>query len=186
MEIVIALIVAIIATTLILILNKIKQIKEQQQKEVDDILLRIKNNQIKRTFPKVESKPLPVKPKKTTPPVESTSRLVLSSREETKTTTSSNSDDGFLTSMMVAQATDSALLGMAIGGNPLGAMIGDSLNDSDSYHSSHDSFDDTSSSNHDSSPSYDSSDYSSSSDSTSYDSSSSYDSSDSSSTSSDW
>jgi hypothetical protein len=74
---------------------------------------------------------------------------------------SNNTNDGFLTSMLVMN----------------------SLNDSDSHHSSHDSFDDTSSHSHSSSH-----DYSSSSDSSSYDSSSSdsssYDSS--SSSDSDW
>lgn len=55
-------------------------------------------------------------------------------------------------------------------------LVTDSLNDSDSHHSSHDSFDDTSSHSHSSSHDYSSSSdstYSSSSDSSSYDSSSS-------------
>jgi hypothetical protein len=63
---------------------------------------------------------------------------------------SNNTDDGFLTSMLLMN----------------------SLNDSDSHHSSHDSFDDTSSHDYSSSDSS-SHDYSSSSDSSSYDSSSS-------------
>jgi hypothetical protein len=85
-----------------------------------------------------------------------------------------NSD--FLISMAVANATDSALLGMAVGGDPVGAIIGDSLNDNDSNHShtDHSSSDYSSS---DSSSDYSSSDYSSS------DSSSDYSSSDSSSSS---
>ncbi len=77
--------------------------------------------------------------------------------------TSSSSDDGFVTSMLVAQATDSAMLGTIIGGNPLGAMIGDSLNDNDTKPKNLEIFDST--------------DYSSPSDSSSYDSGSSYDSS---------
>jgi uncharacterized membrane protein YcgQ (UPF0703/DUF1980 family) len=73
---------------------------------------------------------------------------------------SNNTNDGFLTSMLIMN----------------------SLNDSDSHHSSHDSFDDTSSHSHSSSH-----DYSSSSDSSSYDSSSSDSSSyDSSSSDSNW
>lgn len=42
-----------------------------------------------------------------------------------------NNDD-FLTSMMVAQATDSAALGMLMGGDVGGAIIGDMLNTNDS------------------------------------------------------
>jgi hypothetical protein len=41
-------------------------------------------------------------------------------------------DDGFLTSMALGYMTDSTLLGTALGGNVMGAMIGDMLNDSDS------------------------------------------------------
>ena len=52
-------------------------------------------------------------------------------------------------------------------------LVTDSLNDSDSHHSSHDSFDDTSSHSHSSSHDYSSSSDYSSSDSSSYDSSSS-------------
>jgi len=69
--------------------------------------------------------------------------------------TPQNSGDFFL-SLMAAQATDSAALGMVIGGDPAGAMIGDML--SDSNHSSNDSHD-YSSPSHDYSPSND--DYSS-------------------------
>jgi hypothetical protein len=77
----------------------------------------------------------------------------------------------FVTSMLVAQATDSALLGSVVGGDPLGAIVGDMLNDSDSHTST----------DYSNSPSHDSSDYSSSSDSWSSSDSSSFDSS-----SSDW
>lgn len=42
-----------------------------------------------------------------------------------------DSDDGFLTSMVAGYATDSTMMGTAIGGNMMGAMIGDMLNDSD-------------------------------------------------------
>ena len=94
-------------------------------------------------------------------------RNKLTSTESTNTN-NSTSDDGFLTSMLVAEATDSALIGTMVGGNPLGAMIGDSLNDNDSHNSSND---------------WTPSDYSSSSDSSSYDSSSDYSSSDSTSSS---
>ena len=103
----------------------------------------------------------------------------LSSSPERRT--EDNSGD-FLTSMMVAQATDSALLGTIVGGDPIGAMIGDSLNDSDN-NSSHDSFGNGgdfggggASGDWDNSSSYDSS-YDSSSSYDSYDSSSSFDSS---------
>lgn len=103
--------------------------------------------------------------------------------------TKQKDDSGdFLTSMVIAQATDSTLMGALVGGDILGAMVGDSLNDSDSNHSgtgvldggfgggdysgggAGGSWDDSSSSSndnsYDSSSSYDSS----------YDSSSSYDS----------
>jgi|GEM_PF-3698568 len=47
------------------------------------------------------------------------------------------SDDGnFFLSMIVAQATDSALLGYAVGGSLAGAFVGDSLNSGDSSSSS--------------------------------------------------
>lgn len=38
-------------------------------------------------------------------------------------------DDGFVESMMIGYATDSAAMGMILGGNPVGAIIGDMLND---------------------------------------------------------
>lgn len=95
----------------------------------------------------------------------------------------------FLTSMLVAQMSDSAILGTIVGGDPVGAIVGDMLNDSDSSKSSSDDhgsshssgFDDfrSSHSSYDDSPSYDYG--SSSSDSSSWDSGSSFDSS-----SSDW
>jgi hypothetical protein len=75
----------------------------------------------------------------------------------------------FVTSMLVAQATGWALLGSVVGGDPLGAIVGDMLNDSDS----HTSTDYSSSSSHDSSDYSSSSDSWSSSDSSSFDSSSS-------------
>ena len=40
-------------------------------------------------------------------------------------------DDGFLTSMALGYMTDSTLLGTALGGNMMGAMIGDMLNNND-------------------------------------------------------
>lgn len=40
-------------------------------------------------------------------------------------------DDGFLTSMALGYMTDSTLLGSALGGNIMGAMIGDMLNNND-------------------------------------------------------
>jgi len=79
-------------------------------------------------------------------------------------------DGDFLTSMLVAEVTDSALLGTIVGGDPLGAMVGDMINtDDNDSHSSFDhdssyyetSFDNDSSSSSDYSSS-DSSDYSSS------------------------
>lgn len=56
-------------------------------------------------------------------------------------------DDGFLTSMIVAEVTDSTLLGVAIGGNIAGAIVGDMLNDSDDSNSwdNNDSYDSSSS-----------------------------------------
>jgi hypothetical protein len=84
-----------------------------------------------------------------------------------------SNDGSFLTSMLVAEATDSTILGTIVGGDPLGAMVGDMMNDSD-IHTSNDS----------SWESNDSNDYSSSSDSYSSSDSTDYSSSDSS--SSDW
>lgn len=100
-----------------------------------------------------------------------------------KTSQDSVNSSDFALSLAVAAATDSALIGMAIGGDPIGAMIGDALNDSDSNKSFMES---DSGSSHDSS--WDSSDSSSSSSdwSSSDSSSSDWSSSDSSSSSSDW
>jgi hypothetical protein len=95
-----------------------------------------------------------------------------------------NTSGDFATSMIVAQATDNAGLGMLVGGDPLGAIIGASLADhGETHHIQHTEFSadsavsfDTTTHYHDHTPSYDSSpssDNSSYSDSTSYDSSSS-------------
>lgn len=43
----------------------------------------------------------------------------------------SHQDDGFLTSMAIGYMTDNTLMGTAVGGNMMGAMIGDALNNSD-------------------------------------------------------
>lgn len=40
-------------------------------------------------------------------------------------------DDGFLMSLVIGAATDSALFGMALGGDPAGAIIGDIMSDGD-------------------------------------------------------
>jgi hypothetical protein len=56
------------------------------------------------------------------------------SSSENNPTTQNNGD--FFLSMLAAEATDSAALGMMIGGDPAGAIIGDML--SDSNHSSND------------------------------------------------
>lgn len=73
----------------------------------------------------------------------------------TNTTRETSSDDGFATSLAVAAATDSALLGFAAGGSLAGAVIGDALaGDSDAGSSSNDSASDSGSS--DSGSSYDS------------------------------
>jgi len=48
-------------------------------------------------------------------------------------------NDGFIESLIVGYATDSTLMGSAIGGNVMGAMIGDMLNDTNKNESSHDS-----------------------------------------------
>ncbi len=42
-----------------------------------------------------------------------------------------NSDDSFIESMLIGYATDSTMIGTAVGGNLLGAMIGDALNTND-------------------------------------------------------
>lgn len=64
-----------------------------------------------------------------------------------------SNDGNFLTSMLVAEVTDSALLGTIVGGDPLGAIVGDMINDSDNS-----SDDWSSSSDNDSSSDYSSSD----------------------------
>lgn len=46
----------------------------------------------------------------------------------------SNTDDGFLESMLMGYATDSAAMGRMLGGNSLGAMLGDMMNESDEKH----------------------------------------------------
>ena len=46
-------------------------------------------------------------------------------------------DDGFLTSMALGYATDDGLLGGALGGNMLGGIVGDMLNDNDSNNHTH-------------------------------------------------
>lgn len=45
-----------------------------------------------------------------------------------------NVNDGFVESMMIGYATDSAAMGTIMGGNPVGAIIGDMLNDNDQKH----------------------------------------------------
>lgn len=68
-------------------------------------------------------------------------------KSEAKSNNSYREDNSdFLTSMMIANATDSTLMGTLIGGDPVGAMIGDMMNDSDS-HSSHSSYHEDSLSN---------------------------------------
>lgn len=104
--------------------------------------------------------------------------------ESTSPNVGQNTNGDFATSMIVAQATDNAALGMVVGGNPLGAIIGASMADhSETHHIQHtdysaDSAMSTDTTTHysdhtpsyDSSPSYDTTSYS---DSTSFDSSSS-------------
>lgn len=94
----------------------------------------------------------------------------LANRNKNVTTNSENEDngdDGFLTSMAIAAATDSTMIGYMAGGNIMGAMLGDAMvdhnststNDSDSSSST-----DSSSSNTSDDSSSSSSDYNSSSD----------------------
>lgn len=45
-----------------------------------------------------------------------------------------NTDDGFLDSMLMGYATNSASIGSILGGNPLGAMLGDMMNESEEKH----------------------------------------------------
>jgi len=101
--------------------------------------------------------------------------------ESTSPGVGQNTSGDFATSMIVAQVTDSAGLGMLVGGDPLGAIVGASMADySETHHIQHtdysaDSAVSTESTTHyndhlpsyDSSPSYDNSSYS---DSTSFDS----------------
>ncbi len=50
-------------------------------------------------------------------------------------------NDGFMDSLMIGYMTDSSLMGTVLGGNPMGAMIGDMLNSSDEH--KHESRDNT-------------------------------------------
>ena len=96
--------------------------------------------------------------------------------DDKKLVRQASNDGDFFTSMLVAQATDSAILGTVIGGDPVGAIIGDMLNDSDSD-SKHSLFDNSSNNDYDYDSSSSSYDYGSSSDSSSsWDSGSSFDS----------
>jgi hypothetical protein len=104
--------------------------------------------------------------------------------ESTSPNVGQNTSGDFATSMIVAQATDNAALGILVGGDPMGAIVGASMaHHNETHHIQHtdysaDSAISTESTTHyndhtpsyDSSPSYDNSSYS---DSTSYDSSSS-------------
>lgn len=47
-----------------------------------------------------------------------------------------DADDSFINSLIIGYLTDSGLMGYAIGGDLLGAMIGDALNDSDDFSNS--------------------------------------------------
>jgi hypothetical protein len=130
-----------------------------------------------RDFPSaIKETPKKKAKKKETPKPVYTDYLVEEDKELLRRVERNEGD--FVTSMLVAQATDSALLGSVVGGDPVGAIVGDMLNDSDSKTST----DYSDSPSHDSSwDTTDSTDYSSSSDSWSSSDSSSFDSS-----SSDW
>jgi hypothetical protein len=114
---------------------------------------------LKDSTPKTTETPTPKKEFKRPPLTRPVPRTVHTSRK--------TSDDDFVTSMVVAEVTDSATLGYMAGGNLMGAIIGDALNDSDNHHSydhhstdSYDSYDSSdSSSSYDSSDSYSSSDW---------------------------
>jgi hypothetical protein len=96
--------------------------------------------------------------------------------ESTSPPVGQNTSGDFATSMIVAQATDSAALGMLAGGDPLGAIVGASMTDhSETHHIQHTDYSadsaistDTTTHYSDHTPSYDNSSYS---DSTSFDSS---------------
>ena len=51
------------------------------------------------------------------------------------TSSNNNTDDGFLQSMLLGYMTNSTMMGSLMGGNPLGAMIGDMMNNSEDQHS---------------------------------------------------
>jgi hypothetical protein len=53
---------------------------------------------------------------------------------QTKTTNVTiDNDDSFVESAMIGYITDSALIGTVVGGNPLGAMIGDAMNNNEGF-----------------------------------------------------
>lgn len=168
-EIILGLIIAIVAVFAIVRLVAIKRYNEARVNEYINAQERVKSLRAEATQNKVPTITHTPSGKESF----DQSRITRIATFTESTRNSDNSD--FLVSMAVANATDSALLGMAVGGDPVGAIIGDSLNDDDSNHSHTDnSSSDYSSSD---SSSYSSSDYSSS------DSSSDYSSSDSSSSS---
>lgn len=186
--IVIAIVSAVIIS--ILVVSWFARVEKQAQQEADRLSqemeeLRMKNLDVdfrtttRTTAPPIKeegAKPKPVQP---------------SQYETSRTVSVEDNHSDFATSLAVAYATDSAILGMAVGGDPVGAMVGDALNDSEDNNKKFMEVDDsptfeTHSTDFSDSPSHDSS--WDTSDSTSHDSSwdssdSSWDSSDSSSSS---
>jgi hypothetical protein len=51
-------------------------------------------------------------------------------------------DDGFFDSMVIANLTNSTLMGTLLGGNPAGALIGDMMNNSEEIQNNSTTFDD--------------------------------------------
>lgn len=69
-------------------------------------------------------------------------REVSSTPNKPTHTTTCNHDDGFMNSMAIAYMTDSELMGMAVGGNPMGAILGGAMK-----HSHHDNYNNSNSFN---------------------------------------
>jgi len=131
--------------------------RRTQQSQADQYLQAMEELKTKRAELKSSRNPVISETVKPGPYREVLSTTTTQVAESTRITDESN----FALSVAVAAATDSTILGAAIGGDLTGAVIGDMLNDSDEEHRSDHSY------SNDSDDHSDTSDYSSSDDSSS-------------------
>lgn len=73
------------------------------------------------------SMPIPKRPAAPPPPPSSYPRSTRYTTRQEPVELDIDAGDGFTESLVAAQATDSALFGMAVGGNPAGALLGAAL-----------------------------------------------------------